>query len=259
MNRAQSMRIIRKTKANYNRIAKEWGVSRHRPSLLKIKLLKGIKKGFDVLDIGCGNGFLLPEVLKRGGQYTGLDVSAKLIKIARQKFSAEIITAARPPQMRGRRDPVRGKKGGARFMTGDALKLPFKNNGFDFVFSFAVMHHIPSSERQLKFLSEVHRVLKKGGRAVITNWNLLNDWSDNRFGISKQLKNPAAGFCAGDVYVPWRATSGYKIKRFFHIFSKKELLALIKKAGFKKYRITYRDREGKLVKNGEEQVLTLRK
>lgn len=240
MDSREALRIIRENRTNYNLIAKEWDISRHQPSALKMELLKGIKKGYAVLDIGCGNGFMLPEVLRKGGRYVGLDVSDKLIKIAEKRYSAEI-------------------KKGAKFLTGDALKLPFKKASFGFIFSFAVLHHIPSAEKQLKFLSEVYRVLKKGGRAVIVNWNLLNSWPDDRFGVSKQLKKPAKGLSAGDVYIPWRATSAYKIKRFFHIFSKEELSALAKQSGFRRYRVTYHGRGGKLTKNGEEEGLTLRK
>lgn len=47
---------------------------------------------------------------------------------------------------------------------GDAISLPFKEETFDLVFSYGVLHHIPSID---KAISEVSRVLRKGGEAKI--------------------------------------------------------------------------------------------
>ncbi len=47
---------------------------------------------------------------------------------------------------------------------GDAEKLPFSDNSFDVVYSFGVLHHTPNTP---KAVSEVYRVLKPGGRAII--------------------------------------------------------------------------------------------
>lgn len=241
MNHAQSIRIIRKTRANYNLISKAWALSRFRPSPLKIKLMRAIKKGTRVLDLGCGNGLMAPEVIRLGGIYTGLDISEKLLNIAKKTFSKEIIA----------------KK--MKFVVGDAIRPPFKKDNFDFIFSFAVMHHIPSEDFRLKFLKEIWRVLKPKGKAVIVNWNLLNDWSDKKYNITEQLKKIASELDAGDVSVPWKATKGKIIKRYIHIFLREEILSLARRAGFKKIKLSYHDRFGAMEKNGEEQVLLLQK
>jgi SAM-dependent methyltransferase len=42
--------------------------------------------GKDVLDLGCGSGTLIGELLNKGANVTGMDLSAGLIEIARRKF-----------------------------------------------------------------------------------------------------------------------------------------------------------------------------
>ena len=239
MKSSEALRIVRQTKANYNTTVVEWDITRNRPSGVKSRLIMPVKPGWQVLDDGCGNGVMAAEILNRGAVYCGIDLSDKLIKIAKKKYLGAI------------------KSGQAKFVCSDALKLPFPENSFDFVFSFAVMHHIPSAKLRLKFLREIYRVLKPGAEAVIINWNLLSDWERNKYNIDDKLNNPEPGLDAGDVYVPWKATKGKTIKRYFHIYGDRELRELAKKAGFKKIRIEYRERSGKLKKMGEEQVLKI--
>jgi len=233
--------IIRNITANYNTIAKDWDISRYRPSPIKIKLLKAVKKGMIVGDIGCGNGLIIPEVLKNGAKkYFGLDISSGLIKIAKNKYATEI------------------KKGKAELQVGNALKLPYKNNKFDVIFSFAVMHHLPGQENHLKFLQEINRVLKPGGKAVIINWNLLNKKTSDKFQIKEKLvQTKKEGYNERDVFVTWKATPGLDVQRFIHIFISEELKFLAKRAKFKKIKIESYGQFGKKEKNGEELVTTL--
>jgi ubiquinone/menaquinone biosynthesis C-methylase UbiE len=46
----------------------------------------------------------------------------------------------------------------------DAKALPFKDNTFDCVYSFGVLHHFPGIEAAL---AEIHRVLKPGGQVMV--------------------------------------------------------------------------------------------
>lgn len=241
MDKSKALQIIRKTRSIYNTIAKEWDISRFKPSPLKKMLLKGVKQGHRVLDLGCGNGLMAREVVARKGQYFGLDVSSKLIAIAKNR-NKELI-----------------KNNLAIFTVGNALKLPYKNNVFDFIFSFAVLHHIPSEELRIKFLSEIYRVLKPGRTAVIKNWNLLSPWANKKYKIEMQLKKKIKGFDSGDVIIPWKATPGKIIDRYLHNFSDDELRRLAKAAGFKNCRIRYYSRDAKKKKDGEDQELEIKK
>lgn len=52
----------------------------------------------------------------------------------------------------------------------DNLTLPFKDCSLDAVLSIAVIHHFSSTERRVCALRELARVLRIGGRIIITVW-----------------------------------------------------------------------------------------
>jgi len=235
MNKINSQKIIEKTRDDYDLIAKEWDLSRNRASQIKINLISGIKPENKVLDIGCGNALILPFISEKGAFYSGLDISEKLVEIARKKYSKE----------------VEQKK--AELVVGQATDLPFKNNEFDFVISFAVLHHIPSEKLRKKFFEEIKRVSKSNAKIKIIVWNLLNDWANERFNIKSQLN----GKQNGDMLIPWKATQGETVNRYYYQFSKKELLSLAKDIGFKNIEINFFNRAGGKTKNGEEMVLEM--
>lgn len=237
MNKVASQKIMEKIRDDYDLIAKEWDLSRNRASKLKTNLISEIKEGDKVLDVGCGNALMLPFILDKGAYYAGIDISEKLIKIASEKYTEEI------------------KQGKAELVIGRADNLPFKDNEFDFVISFAVFHHIPSEELQEKFFQEIKRVSKPNAKIKIIVWNLLSDWANKRFNIEGQL----AGKKSGDVIIPWKATQGKIVNRFVHQFSKEELLSFTKDTGFKNIKIDFFTRAGEQKENGEEIVLEMDK
>ncbi|HLC69803.1 MAG TPA: class I SAM-dependent methyltransferase [Patescibacteria group bacterium] len=237
MNNIKASRIIRETRDIYNSIAEEWDTSRERPSGVKMKSLSLIKQGNRVLDLGCGNGFMAPYILERGALYEGLDISKNLIKIAKKKHQAEI------------------KRKLVNFKVGTATKLPYADESFEAVISFAVLHHIPSTTLRQKFFKEVARVLKSDGRGTVIVWNLLNDWTNKRFKTQEQLGKQDQG----DVRVPWKATKGKVFSRYLYQFKKSEIMLLAKKAGLKNVRAEYFNRAGEKTVNGEELVVTFKK
>ncbi|MFQ6082097.1 MAG: class I SAM-dependent methyltransferase [Candidatus Aminicenantia bacterium] len=83
----------------------------------------------------------------------------------------------------------------------NALKLKFPDNFFDFIFSTSSIEHFGTKNNILQSLKEMYRVLKPGGAAVITTELKLNS-------LGTSLPN---------------------VKPFFF----KELIEMIKKAGFK--------------------------
>lgn len=235
MNKNNSQKIIEKIRDDYDLIATEWDFSRNRASKLKTNLISDIEPGNNVLDIGCGNGLIVPFILEKRAFYFGLDISENLIEIAKGKYTKEI----------------KNKK--AKFVVGSAAELPFKNKEFDFVISFAVLHHIPSEKLRKRFFEEIKRVSKPSAKVKIIVWNLLSDWANDRFNIVSQL----AGKQSGDVVVPWKATEDKIIDRYVHQFSEEELLFLAKNTGFKNIKIGFFNRAGERIKNGEEMVLEM--
>src|ERR1043165_6718006 len=100
-------------------------------------------RGKRLLEIGCGTGTDLLQFARGGAQVTGLDLTPRSIEIARRRFA------------------VYGQSG--TFAIGDAENLAFPDESFDAVYSFGVLHHTPDTERAIR---EVHRVLRRGGRAI---------------------------------------------------------------------------------------------
>ena len=203
--------LIDRTKNDYNLIAGSFSSTREVVWRDTEFLLKqaGIKKGDRVLDLGCGNGRYCEVLMDT--EYVGIDNSEKLIEIANQKYPF------------------------AKFITAPVFDIPFPDNYFDKVICIAVLHHIPSLKLRIKTLQEIKRVLKPGGILVLTAWNL---WQ--RQTLWKALFNQGLLKLIGlskldfkDIFVPWKDGRGNIIaKRYFHLFTKKEIRTLAKKTGF---------------------------
>ena len=187
-----------------------------------------VKPGDRVLDFGCGNGRLAgflgfgrnePAFAKASaGKYVGIDISGKLIEIAKQKYSSEKTKFVKLAAASKRSDRAANKESGRT-----TWQLPFPDNHFDIIFSIAVFHHFPSKEYALQVAKELNRVLKPRGKIVITVWNL---WQE-RF-LRSGLKNEKGW---KEMYIPFK--SGDKeFKRYHHPFRMSELKELFEQAGF---------------------------
>jgi ubiquinone/menaquinone biosynthesis C-methylase UbiE len=97
-----------------------------------------------ILDVGCGAGSKT-KMLKKifpGFTFLGCDVSKKAINYANKNSS------------------------GIKFFVANAQKLPIGTNSIDVVIAQSVLDHLESPE---KGMSEVYRVLKKGGTFLFTD------------------------------------------------------------------------------------------
>src|SRR3989344_609251 len=115
----------------------------------KALLALSLKNGENLLDIGCGSGDFLERIHERYGDDVilfGVDGSPDMIEEARRRTKGMDIA----------------------FMVAQAQELPSPSETFDSVVSTLVFHHIsPKGKRTA--IKEICRVLKVGGRCVITD------------------------------------------------------------------------------------------
>jgi uncharacterized peroxidase-related enzyme len=101
----------------------------------------GVSAGDTLLDIACGSGLAVELAGLRGARCAGIDASARLISVARD------------------RNPD------ADLRVGDMHAMPWEDGSFDVVTSFrGIWGTTPG------VMSEVHRVLVPGGRVGLTVW-----------------------------------------------------------------------------------------
>lgn len=111
----------------------------------KIVRLLEPKQNSSLLDVGCGSGILIKYLLdaNRGMKLFGLDITPKMVEVAKRKF-------ANNPSV--------------EITLGSAVKMPYKDNSFDYVTCASSFHHHPDP---LKSAKEMVRVLKPGGKLLI--------------------------------------------------------------------------------------------
>ncbi|OQA03388.1 MAG: hypothetical protein BWY68_00753 [bacterium ADurb.Bin400] len=98
-----------------------------------------------------------------------------------------------------------------------------------------MLHHLPGKEMRLRFLQEAYRVLRPGGKLVLTVWYLWNKPEMMReivkYGVFSLMGIESLDF--GDVLIPFKDAEGeVMVKRYLHCFTKKELQVTVKEAGF---------------------------
>jgi ubiquinone/menaquinone biosynthesis C-methylase UbiE len=141
--------LRREVRATYDGLAHEYERRWHRylaGSLGATAEALGPLAGRRVLDVGCGTGWLLRDLLgsDADGWGAGVDPSAEMVRLA-----------------------AAGAGHHAAFALADAGSLPFADRAFDAVVSSNSLHHWDEPERAL---AELARVTAPRGTLVITDW-----------------------------------------------------------------------------------------
>lgn len=100
----------------------------------------GRAKDGKVLDVGCGQGYILSGIKKQHTTLYGIDIQEPDIRVARNWVE------------------------GGHFCLGDIRSLPYRSNAFDYLICTEVLEHVEGDD----VIKECHRVLKPGGVALIT-------------------------------------------------------------------------------------------
>jgi SAM-dependent methyltransferase len=159
-----------------------------------------------VLTIGCGAGRETFALEQLGHDAAGVDICAELLQIARQ------IGAQRQHR--------------AAFHLTDGDVLPFGDGSFDVVTLWAQMlDNVPSRAGRIALMREVRRVLRPGGAATFS----AHDDARTRPGYDPGDIVVADAPEPGDLVIHERREAA---TRYCHLFSRDELTALCRDAGF---------------------------
>lgn len=139
--------------------------------LKRYRFASGFVRDRLCLDVGCGVGYGSAYLMRKGakkvigGDKSGIGIS----------YDRNIAKTA----------PIKALE----FKILEATSLPFVDNSFDVVVSFEVIEHVKDYER---FLSEIHRVLKRGGKLILSTPNrdtgafiFKTDWKCHAHEFSK--------------------------------------------------------------------------
>lgn len=133
----------------YNKTAKQydkWHIETASAKLIDTWNFNNLKKFLSgqrierCLDLACGTGRLSNKLLELSQEVYGVDISAEVLKIAKQKY----------PQL--------------KLNESEVTNLPYQDNYFDLVIINGSLHHFFAVEETLK---EARRVLKPGGAFVL--------------------------------------------------------------------------------------------
>ena len=187
------MKDARRASDTFDRIADHFDKTRNRPWDEVTEFLKNCEGS--LLDMGCGNGRHLLEALDRNLEVYGIDASIELLSICREKI-----------------------KGKVELVRADVKSLPFEDGSFDNMIYIATIHHL--KQGRVKSLYEARRVLKEGGRILVSGWARELD----RWDLEEEEQ---------DVIVPWHREDGEVIDRFYHLYRLDELREDVSDSGLK--------------------------
>ena len=180
-------------RATYERIADSYAAARTTPFPEVVAFLAALPPSSKVLDAGCGHGRHAKSALAQGHAVVGVDLSRRLLGLARASAPA------------------------GAWVGGTGTALPFRGASFDAAVCVSMLHHLPTEDERVTVLREIRRVLRPGGRLFVVVW----DRDQPRF-----RQAPSA-----DLEVPWPLPDGTRVPRFYHLFAEGELEDLVIRSG----------------------------
>lgn len=201
---SDTQKIKEDLKRCYGEIAEEFSQSRKAYWPEFQFFLSYIPENTSLLDAGCGDGrfmqFLKDQ--KRFVNYTGMDFSPELLRIAKKKFPKEDFVEAD--------------------MSSDILP-----KRFDRILCCAAFHHIPGKTLRKKTLRNFSHMLKDEGLLLLSVWNL---WQLKYIGaFARSILHMLFFMDPRDVFIPFGKK---KNLRYYHAFLPWEMRSLLQECGF---------------------------
>ena len=182
----------------WDEIAGSWDERRQKTGPMILNFVKEARGNF--LDLGCGSGRNL--IKNEGVEFYLVDFSQKMLDLAEKKAKTLKIKFK-------------------LIKTDVSILSCFENNFFDNALYIATLHCLEKKKRE-KSLKELYRVLKKGGKAIITIWNTSHP-------AFKRFKNKK------EILLAWRTGEDNEKRnlRYYYFYGQEEFLKDLKKVGFK--------------------------
>ncbi len=267
MNAKITQQLLDLNRRFYTEHGRDFSATRGRLQPGVLRVIESLRGDESILDLGCGNGELARTLSRRGqrGSYLGLDFSLPLLDEAeREPFAfpvqfAQVDLTSNNWHVVARNVEDMTTAQLTQYAAGDAFgkqsPLTFKqeiatpptaarNDMFDSVFAFAVLHHIPSNELRLQIVQKIHELLKPSGIFVHSNWQFLNSEKQKaRIQSWESIGLTESDVDANDYLLDWKR--GGRGLRYVHHFDESELAELAKAAGFEILETFYSDGENK--------------
>jgi len=129
----------------------KWAALKNRTYLEHVKrIIRFIDKKGTVLDLGCGDCYIT-NIISQKSDVIGTDISQKALKLGKSIY----------PNL--------------KLLTGSAISIPLKRDSVDFVTTSKIIEHLTPEDAET-MLKEIKRVLKPGGKLILSTSNPLNIW-----------------------------------------------------------------------------------
>lgn len=157
------------------------------------EFLNTLKTNANVYDIGCGNGRNMINNNSKNLLFTGIDNCENFVSLCKSK-DLNVINA-------------------------NMIDVPLKSNSADAILCIAAFHHLENKENRVKALLEMKRLIKLGGKIMLSVWS-INQPQKTRRSFNNYGNNIVLYNKFGTIY-----------ERFYYIFKIDELHQLFTLCG----------------------------
>lgn len=164
-------------------------------------VLKEVGKNKRVLDVGCSEGFLGEELIKKGNKVYGIDIVEKNLSVAKKKGLI------------------------VKKVDIDTQDLPFEDGFFDAIVLADFIEHVFDTDEVLRRCA---KVLKKNGKIILTTPNIAS------FGRRIMLLLGISPFTEHSLELP---TSGFPSAGHIRYYTVKTLREQLEYDGYKEVKV----------------------